>query len=89
MLNGEKYQAMLKQPQIGNQKGRDQGNAKNKMLDRWGKTRFRKTGNYKLGGVGPGSCKLESIDRDGENSYRVMKPYDDDNIIHALIQSRN
>jgi hypothetical protein len=48
-----------------------------KTLDRWGKTRLRKVRNYELGRVGLGSRKLESIDRSGKNSYRVMKPHDD------------
>jgi len=50
---------------------------KKKTLDRWDKTKPREAGSYELGkAAGPGSQKLESIDRGGKNSYRVMKPHE-------------
>lgn len=52
---------------------KDRGRSKKKKtLDRWHETRPREAINYKLGRISPESWKLESIDRDGENSYRVM-----------------
>jgi hypothetical protein len=50
MLNGEKRQAKLDQPWIGNQKERDKGKAK-KTLDRWQKTKTRETRYCELGRV--------------------------------------
>lgn len=61
---------------------RPRGKPKKKTLDRCGKTRSRKTGSNKLGRVGPGTWKLESIDRVIQ-TYRVMKPYEDDDDIVA------
>jgi hypothetical protein len=48
-----------------------------KTLDRLDKTRPRKVRNYELGRLGTGSRKVESIDRGGKNSYRVIKPHDE------------
>jgi hypothetical protein len=47
-----------------------------KTLVRWDKTKPTKNGNYELDRVGPGSRKLESINRGAKNSYRVINPHD-------------
>jgi hypothetical protein len=61
ILNGEKQQAKLDELRIGNRKGRDKGET-NKTTPRKSWSRI---------------AELESIDSNGKSSYRVVKPYDD------------
>jgi hypothetical protein len=48
-------------------------------------TRPRETRNYKLGRADQRSCKLNSIDRGGDNSYRIIEPYEDDDEINLNV----
>lgn len=51
------------------------GEAK-KILDKWHKISLKKTRNYKLRRIGPGSWKLEGICRGSENSYSHETMYE-------------